>query len=94
MALVAPSSVGKKQPAIPEERFGPAVPVCGSVGLCDMFKELIIWLIIKAFEILQGIVNTREKSYLGHCIMQYPNPTCQGPYFQKESLLISDSSQW
>lgn len=61
----------------------------------DMFKELFFWLVFRAFEILQGIaINTQETSNVGHSVLHYPNSTCQGPYFRKESLLISDSSQW
>lgn len=61
MALMASRSVRNKQSAVPEERFGPAVPVYGSVGLCDMFKELIFWLVLRAFEVLQGIATNKKK---------------------------------
>lgn len=52
-----------------------------------MFKELIFWLVVRAFEILQGIAtNTQETSDLGHSTLHYSNATCQGPYFQKKII--------
>lgn len=61
----------------------------------DMFVELIIWLVLKAFEVPQGIAtNTQETNNLGHDILHYLNPKCQSPYLQEQSLLISDSARW
>lgn len=96
---MAPKSVGKKQSAVPEERFGPAVPVCGSVGLCGMSKQLIFWLVLRDFEVLQDIAtNTKETSNLGHSILYYPNSVCQGLLvFRKNhcwlAILLSDNLQ-